>query len=680
MLNPDLAPPGMEEPATAAPDQNSPALRSDGGWEPPRPADFSKEAHPSPHSGSVFGYDSFTRSILETGPDGAFSLTPDGRCLGVNRALAEIYGYNSPAEFLASLADGRHQHYFEPGRQGEFLRLIHASGEVARFESQICRRDGTTTWISENARLMRDDTGQPVRCEGTVQDITWRKLAEEVLQQAEEKWRALVESSGECIVIADQTGVVFFANSSAQKSAIGLPGRNIFSEFNSRSQESLRTAIDRAFRSMQAEVLDLERKAHGEPPSWYEVRVVPIQHGATASRVILIASDITAKRRAEEAVRESQRFIGRVADASPAILYVYDVASERYVYVNHQVEKILGYTAEAFLSGGKPLADKLVHRDDAGLVLERMRRLADAADDGVVFECLFRMHNAAGQWLWVRTRDVVFTRATDGRPAQIIGMAEDVTERQRSRQELEHSREQLRALSARLQEAREEERAAISRRVHDELGQALTALNWEISKLKDRPAPTSETSQREAADKLNEMSGMVDAMMQTVRKVSSELRPPILDHFGLVAALEWQAKEFQTRYRIICEFIVRGRVTAPNHDISTAVFRIFQEILTNVARHAAATKVRAQLSENASELTLIVSDNGRGITEGQKSQSLGILGMRERAHLFGGVVEIVGASGKGTTITVRIPQVSGPASGEPRKETLRPLPQPPRST
>jgi PAS domain S-box-containing protein len=384
----------------------------------------------------------------------------------------------------------------------------------------------------------------------------------------------------------------------------------------------------------------------------------------------LIATDLTAKRRAEEAVRESQRLIGRVADASPAILYVYDFASERCVYVNHQVEKILGYTREEVLRVRKWLDDQLVHREDGAILTQRRRLLSENAEEGAVFEYTLRLRHADGEWRWMRAREVVFTRGDDGRPAQILGMAEDITERRRAAEQRERSREQLRALSARLQEAREEERAAISRRVHDELGQALTALSWELTKLGDQLGPESQ-SQPDITKRLTGMSAMVEGMMQIVRKVAAELRPPILDHFGLVAALEWQAKEFQERYRIPCDVAARVRGETPDRTVSTAIFRIFQEILTNVARHSAAKRVRVEFNDGPHGYSLIVQDNGRGITEGEKAQSLGILGMRERAHLFGGSIDIKGSGGLGTTVTVHIPSPRRKSSMAPRKESLR---------
>jgi PAS domain S-box-containing protein len=613
--------------------------------------------------------DSTAKSPLEAGSDGAFRLSEDGRWTEVNNPFAEICGYRSPEEFLAAFSDDASLLFVERARHGEFMQGLRERGAVTHFESAIYRHDRTTTWISQSAHAVRDREGRVRHYVGTIQDIGWRKLAEEILNQADERWRAVVESSGECIVIVDRSGAVFFANGKARQAGLGQPGGSVFTEFSAQSQHHLRAGIDLAFRTTQVEALTLEHCAAGALRVWYEVRVVPIGHVDSAERAILIATDLTGKRRAEEAIREGQRLIGRVADASPAILYVYEFASERCVYVNHQVERILGYATDSFLEGEQSLAGNLVHPDDASVLGERRRLLSEARDDGVVFEYTMRMRHADGQWRWIRARDVVFTRDPQGRPVQIIGMAEDVTERRRAVQERERSREQLRALSARLQEAREEERAAISRRVHDELGQALTALSWELTKLSDQLGSTGMPAT--IGERLTDMGGMVDAMMQIVRKVAAELRPPILDHFGLVAAIEWQAQEFQDRYQIQCEVAAHTRRSHPDRTISTAIFRIFQEVLTNIARHAGASKVRVQFNDTPTGFALVVQDNGRGITEGEKSRSLGILGMSERAHLLGGTIKIDGATGRGTTVTVHIPDAAAAGDEAPRQETLR---------
>jgi YD repeat-containing protein len=160
--------------------------------------------------------------------------------------------------------------------------------------------------------------------------------------------------------------------------------------------------------------------------------------------------------------------------------------------------------------------------------------------------------------------------------------------------------------------------------------------------------------------------------MESIRRIATELRPPILDELGIVAAIEWQIEEFQKRFGIRCDLKNQWAVTlAPDQAVSTALFRIFQEMLTNVARHSEATAVVVQLSYDADHLSLCVSDNGRGITEGERRNALGLLGMQERAGIFGGRVDIRSAAGKGTVANMRIPltKVADPVRA-PHKERL----------
>lgn len=227
------------------------------------------------------------------------------------------------------------------------------------------------------------------------------------------------------------------------------------------------------------------------------------------------------------------------------------------------------------------------------------------------------------------------------------------TERKRAVEQLRQSHEQLRALSVYLQHVREEERMRISRAVHDELGQALTGLKIDLSWLSGRLPRDLNL----LINKSKEMSAHIDETIQTVRRISTELRPGILDHLGLVAAIEWQANELQTRTGIHCRVSNSLDHTILDEDMNTVFFRIFQETLTNIIRHANATKVDVNLKEESNRLVLEVKDNGRGITKEQLSnvKSLGLLGMRERAALLGGEVNITGAPKRGTKVSVSIP-------------------------
>ncbi len=232
-------------------------------------------------------------------------------------------------------------------------------------------------------------------------------------------------------------------------------------------------------------------------------------------------------------------------------------------------------------------------------------------------------------------------------------LQQEISERTRAEAELKRSQEQLRDLASHLQSIREEERSQIAREIHDELGQALTALKMDVHWLRHKLPK----DQLLLSGKIKSMSGLIDTTVQSVRRISSELRPKLLDDLGLSAAMEWQANEFMSRAGIECHISSEPEDIILDQARSTAFFRIFQETLTNIARHAQATEVEVMLQEDTEAVELVVRDNGKGITESQiaNAKSLGIIGMRERVHSLGGDLKIAGVPQKGTTVEVRIP-------------------------
>jgi signal transduction histidine kinase len=218
----------------------------------------------------------------------------------------------------------------------------------------------------------------------------------------------------------------------------------------------------------------------------------------------------------------------------------------------------------------------------------------------------------------------------------------------------EHSLDQLRALAARLQTVREDERSRAAREIHDELGQVLTAIKLEFTALlQELPGDQEPVSQRSQS-----ILKLLDEAIQSIRRIATELRPGILDDLGLAAAVEWVAEEFQSRTGTKVHVSLPGTDIAIDRERATALFRILQETLTNVARHANATEVSVRLAQEDGMLILEVRDNGKGIREEELSanNSLGILGMRERAVLLGGELIISGVPGLGTTVRVQIPE------------------------
>jgi len=227
-----------------------------------------------------------------------------------------------------------------------------------------------------------------------------------------------------------------------------------------------------------------------------------------------------------------------------------------------------------------------------------------------------------------------------------------------SERQLKESYDKVRQLAAHIQTVREEERTTIAREIHDELGQLLTVVKMDLAFFQKKVEQYSfQNTYKEAIQDIQSMSEVIDMTIQSVRKIATELRPKILDELGLKDAIEWEVQAFHGRLGIECNFKTNVGELDLDKERSTALFRILQEMLTNVARHSEARVVNVSLEQNDHYLKLQVADDGKGITEQKLSEnkSLGILGMRERTMLIGGEFTIKGEIGKGTTVSVKVP-------------------------
>lgn len=358
--------------------------------------------------------------------------------------------------------------------------------------------------------------------------------------------------------------------------------------------------------------------------------------------------------RAEEEQKENQRQYESLVQSIDGIVWeIDDVQSCEFTFVSRQAERLLGYPLDRWLGEPKFWREHL-HPDDRKWAFDFCRQ-ATARKKSHQFE--YRMIAADGRVVWLR--DIVAVNVRDDNSVRLSGVMVDITESKHVEAQLKNSNEKLRALSASLQSAREAEGTRIAREIHDELGSTLTSLRWELESFdKLISAPGKESQLGGLREKVAGVLGLTDTMISSVRRIASELRPSVLDDLGLMEAIEWETQHFQTRTGIICHCVYPQEEIDLGQEQSTAVFRILQESLTNILRHAQATKI--EISTSAGEtgaFVLTISDNGRGITEDEKSgsQSLGLLGMRERAHLVGGSIDITGVAGKGTTVTVRVP-------------------------
>jgi PAS domain S-box-containing protein len=358
-----------------------------------------------------------------------------------------------------------------------------------------------------------------------------------------------------------------------------------------------------------------------------------------------LARALSERERAEEALRKLSSAVEQAADS--VMIANRDGVIE---YVNPAFERLTGYTATEAIGQTARILKSGVHEPAF------YRELWQVITAGEVFRAVFVNRRKSGAHYY---EEKIVTPLRDGQGAisHFVSAGRDITERKEAEEQLRSSREELRALAAHLESVREDERTRIAREIHDELGQALTALRFDVRRLGASPAGDRQAS----LERTQAMTGLIDRTIASVRRIATELRPGVLDDLGLAAAIEWQAQEFEARTGIRCALTIGPADVDLGRDVSTAVFRIFQETLTNVARHANAHRVDVVLSAATERVALIVRDDGRGITDAELAcrRSLGLVGMRERALLLGGDVTIEGQPGQGTTVMLDVPLSDG---------------------
>ena len=595
------------------------------------------------------------RDIFENAGEGIFQSTPNGKFIAANPALARMHGFDSPEEFIQNRNDIPRQIYADSARREEFKQLIDEHGVVRGFEHQVLKKDGSKIWISVNARAVRDKQGKLWYYEGTAQDITERKHAEDQLRESEERYRQLFENAKDAIYVHDLDGIYTSVNRAAEK-LIGYPraeilGKNFADFFPAPQLQQVRESLCRKLSEKGETCYETEVLAKDGRLVPIEVSSRLIYENGVAVGVQGMARDITERKRAEEALRESEERFSKAFYSNPTALSIALLEDGRLLEVNEAFLRVTGYERQELI--GRTTLDVGLWADsDRKITMARVLREQGTVEN---FEVRFRRKSGEIRE-GLLSVELIELRGEHG----VLGIIQDVTERKLAEEELRTTGEQLRALSASLRSAREEEGARIARELHDELGSVLTTLNWGLDDVDKTLLAGDPRDLAALRRKIATMTTLVNATINTVRRISSELRPSVLDDLGLVEAIEWQARQFQAQTGIAYESDCSLETVNLNREQSTAIFRIFQEALTNILRHADATKFVVTIKAEAGEFVLMISDNGKGITESGMSgaQSLGLLGMRERAKLLNGHINIAGVEGQGTSVTVRVPLIN----------------------
>lgn len=502
-------------------------------------------------------------------------------------------------------------------------------------------------------------TNQAAIAISNAQLYTERKEAEEALRESGARYRALVEQSLVGIYIIQDERFRYVNPKFAE--IFGYTPEEIITTI--RTGKELLSDRDRA--RVQA---NIQKRQRGEVESLHynfqgqrkDGALIDVEiHGSTMTykgkpAVIGVLLDITQRKRAERALQDSEKRYRTLTEGS-----IQGISISRhgtYLFVNKALATMLGYQKVAELVG-RSIWDHVAPHD-----LERLRSYYEARLRGESVPCRYeyQAHKTDGTPLWIERQvsPIIWVRRL-----AYLDTYFDITERKRAEQGLLQTQTQLRALATRRLAAQEEERQRIARELHDILGQSLTALKLDLLWV-DRRLTGNQGAVRQ---KMAQMADLTDQIVDTVGELVTALRPAILDHLGLAAAIEEQVGKFRKRTGIVvtvaCDENVTQTLTA---DQSLALFRILQEALTNVSRHAAATWVTVRLSIVAEQLHLEVRDNGCGISDLAvvSPHSLGLLGMRERILPWDGEVHIHGYPGRGTVVNVYLPLASTPPSEE----------------
>ena len=585
------------------------------------------------------------RNTFDLSPVGVVIVGLDRRFVRCNSAFCRFLGYPEDELIGKTFLEVTHPEDRHIGL-AELKQLIDRDLNLAHFQKRYLRKDGQTVWGEITIRLVSDQAERPLFFLPVIQDITMRRLAEEQL----ELQGKVFDQTSDRVVITDMDATIRYVNQ-AQCRAVKrrrdeLIGKkpDVLGEDPQRGatqRQILEATLSRG--EWRGEVINI---AADGAETLVDLRTFVVRDVAGKALALAgIGTDITVQKRAEAALRENEFFlretqkIGRMGGwkANP---------HTDFLKWTEGVYEIIGAPRDYAPGLSEGLAFFLPE------CIPRLRyRLQRCLEIGEPFQMECQVKTICGDHLWTEVRGL--RSVQEGAGSYVIGTFQDIDDRKKSETELSQSREKLRDLYRQLQNAREDERKRISREIHDELGQNITATKIGLAWLRKRIEPP----QAALLQKLTSMEAVVDATLETVRRVSSELRPGILDALGLSAAVEWLVKDFQARSEIECHLYIEPIEIQAPPNMSVDVFRILQEALTNVLRHSRASSVEVTLKQRENLIELHVNDNGIGISEqtALDPKSLGLLGIRERLAVYGGELNLQGFPEAGTHLYAAIP-------------------------
>ena len=581
--------------------------------------------------------------IINTLPGIFYLYNQEGKFLRWNRNFETVTGFSGeeisnmhPLDFFQekdhALLSAKIANVFVTGEdyvEADFMvrsgKLIpyYFTGKATEYEGQVC--------------LM-----------GVGLDFSERQKAAAIIRESEEKYRTLFEQASDGIFIADKAGNFIIVNPSglrmSQYSMEELKERTIYDLV---LPEELKKYPFRFSEMEGSRVVRSERRMKRKDGKLVEVEITA--KFISGGRFLAFVRDVSDRKKADKALRESEERYRTLVENAPEALVVYDVEKQKFVSVSESATRLFKMTEWELLKVGL-LKVSPEFQPDGRSSSEEMMGFINKAIEG---------EKPAFEWTHLDSNgneipcEIWLVRLPSENKILVRGSIVDITERKKAAEEIRANSELLRELYSYSQNIREEERTHIAREIHDELGQQLTGLKMDISWINRK----LQSQDHEINEKLLATISLIDTTIQTVRKIATELRPSILDDLGLIAALEWQGEEFEKRSGIRVNFNSNLQDVSVQPNINTALFRIYQELLTNVARHSGASVVNTSLYIHEHKLYLSVEDNGTGFVTDQVAgkKTLGLRGINERTNLIGGVYEIKSKPGEGTFVLISVP-------------------------
>ncbi|MHA3772171.1 PAS domain S-box protein [Verrucomicrobiota bacterium sgz303538] len=577
--------------------------------------------------------------IVDRVSDGLISLDTNWHYTYVNEKAAELLG-KRPGDILG-------KHIWTEFPEGIDQPFARAYGKAIAEQKTMTLEAYYEPWDRwfEN-RIYPSANGLSI----FFQEITDRKRAEEKLMREKRLNDAFISSLPGCFYLIEKDGNFLRWNKRTEE-VTGLTAAELATKTPREviappDREAVRNGLTKAF--TEGEATTEARILHKDgTETWHLCSGRRVEVDGKLC-IVGLAVDISERKRAEELLHDAQARLQVAVRASGVGLWDWDLISDR-AYVSPEWRAQFGFDEAEVVRPFSEWKGRL-HPADREMAVKRLKAFLANSTPEYLSEVRVRQNDGSYRWIFARAQLI---RNEQGQAVRMMGCHIDITERRQTEERLRQQREQLRALAKHMNSVREEEAGRIARELHDELGAALTGLKIDINRLGQRLEKDTVAALRKH---VREILSSIDETIRSVRKLCLDLRPAVLDQLGLTAAVEWLVAEFQTRTGIACE-LQQPESVSIHETCAITIFRIFQELLTNVARHAKATRVSIGLRQEEDKVVLDVQDNGRGLPNDAltRHDRFGLLGIRERALAIGGIVEFHSTQNVGTRVVVCVP-------------------------